>query len=283
MGKIIGIDLGTTNSVVAVMEGSEPTVIANREGNRITPSVVAFTKDGERLVGQIARRQAVTNPGQNGLFDQNASWDAASTKSPKKAAWCPTRCRRPATATRASRLTTREFAPPEISAMVLQRLKEAAEELPGRESHRGRHHHPRLLQRQPAAGYQGRWPDRRAGRQAHHQRTHRRGPGIRPRQKKTDETIAVYDFGGGTFDISILDVGDNVVEVKATNGDTHLGGDNFDQRIIDWLVDEFKRDQGIDLERRPHGHAAPQGSRRKGQVRAVLGGRNRDQPAFRHR
>jgi len=248
MGKIIGIDLGTTNSVVAVMEGGEPVVITNREGNRLTPSVVAFTKDGERLVGQIARRQAVTNPEKTVysikrfMGRRYAEVKEEITMVPYKVvaknndAWV--------------RIDDKEYAPPEISALVLQKLKEAAEDYLGEKVTEAVVTVPAYFndsQRQ-ATKDAGRIAGLDVKRIINEPTAAALAYGL---DKKKDETIAVYDFGGGTFDISILEVGDNVVEVKATNGDTHLGGDNFDQRIIDWLVSEFKREQGIDLSRDP--------------------------------
>jgi len=248
MGKIIGIDLGTTNSVVAVMEGGEPVVITNREGNRLTPSVVAFTKDGERLVGQIARRQAVTNPEKTVysikrfMRRRYAEVQDEITMVPYKVVakngdvWI--------------RIDDKEYAPPEVSALVLQKLKEAAEDYLGEKITEAVITVPAYFndsQRQ-ATKDAGRIAGLDVKRIINEPTAAALAYGL---DKKKDETIAVYDFGGGTFDISILEVGDNVVEVKATNGDTHLGGDNFDQRIIDWLVSEFKREQGIDLSRDP--------------------------------
>jgi molecular chaperone DnaK len=248
MGKIIGIDLGTTNSVVAVMEGGEPVVITNREGNRLTPSVVAFTKDGERLVGQIARRQAVTNPEKTvysikrfmgrryAEVKEEISMVPYKVVSKNSDAWV--------------RIDDKEYAPPEISALVLQKLKEAAEDYLGEKVTEAVITVPAYFndsQRQ-ATKDAGRIAGLDVKRIINEPTAAALAYGL---DKKKDETIAVYDFGGGTFDISILEVGDNVVEVKATNGDTHLGGDNFDQRVIDWLVSEFKREQGIDLSRDP--------------------------------
>ena len=245
MGKIIGIDLGTTNSVVAVMEGSEPTVIANREGNRITPSVVAFTKDGERLVGQIARRQAVTNP-KNTVYSIKRFMGRRFNEVSEESGMVPYQVQASGNGDARVKIDEREFAPPEISAMVLQKLKEAAEDYLGETVTEAVITTPAYFndsQRQ-ATKDAGQIAGLDVKRIINEPTAAALAYGL---DKKTDETIAVYDFGGGTFDISILDVGDNVVEVKATNGDTHLGGDNFDQRIMDWLVDEFKRDQGIDL------------------------------------
>ena len=245
MGKIIGIDLGTTNSVVAVMEGSEPTVIANREGNRITPSVVAFTKDGERLVGQIARRQAVTNP-KNTVYSIKRFMGRRFNEVTEESGMVPYQVQATSNGDARVKIDDKEFAPPEISAMVLQKLKEAAEDYLGEKVTEAVITTPAYFndsQRQ-ATKDAGQIAGLDVKRIINEPTAAAIAYGL---DKKTDETIAVYDFGGGTFDISILDVGDNVVEVKATNGDTHLGGDNFDQRIIDWLVDEFKRDQGINL------------------------------------
>ncbi|HEY5866352.1 MAG TPA: molecular chaperone DnaK, partial [Candidatus Tectomicrobia bacterium] len=248
MGKIIGIDLGTTNSVVAVMEGGEPVVITNREGNRLTPSVVAFTREGERLVGQIARRQAVTNPEKTvysikrfmgrrfAEVKEEISMVPYKVVAKNNDAWV--------------RIDDKEYAPPEISALVLQKLKEAAEDYLGEKVTEAVITVPAYFndsQRQ-ATKDAGRIAGLDVKRIINEPTAAALAYGL---DKKTDETIVVYDFGGGTFDISILEVGDNVVEVKATNGDTHLGGDNFDQRIIDWLVSEFKREQGIDLSRDP--------------------------------
>ena len=249
MGKIIGIDLGTTNSVVAVMEGGEPTVIASAEGGRTMPSVVAFTKTGERLVGQLAKRQAVTNPG-NTVFSikrfMGRRFDDPETKHSRELV--PYTVDKDAKQRRHRRQAGRRQV---VLAARDQRDGPAEAEdrrggIPRREGDRGRHHGPGLLRRHAAPGDQGRRPDRRPRRQANHQRADGVGPRLRPRQE-TDEKIAVYDLGGGTFDISILELGEGVFEVKATNGDTHLGGDDFDQRIIDWLLAEFKKDQGIDL------------------------------------
>ena len=251
MGKIIGIDLGTTNSVVAVMEGSEPTVIANREGNRITPSVVAFTKDGERLVGQIAHRQAVTNP-EKTVYSIKRFMGRRLNEVTEESGMVPYKVQATSNGDVRVKIDDKEFAPPEISAMVLQKLKEAAEDYLGEKVTEAVITTPAYFndsQRQ-ATKDAGQIAGLDVKRIINEPTAAALAYGL---DKKTDETIAVYDFGGGTFDISILDVGDNVVEVKATNGDTHLGGDNFDQRIIDWLVDEFKRDQGIDLSGDPMG------------------------------
>jgi molecular chaperone DnaK len=248
MGKIIGIDLGTTNSVVAVMEGGEPVVITNREGNRLTPSVVAFTKDGERLVGQIARRQAVTNP-EKTVYSIKRFMGRRYAEVKEEIAMVPYKVVAKNNDAWV-RIDDKEYAPPEISALVLQKLKEAAEDYLGEKVSEAVITVPAYFndsQRQ-ATKDAGRIAGLDVKRIINEPTAAALAYGL---DKKKDETIAVYDFGGGTFDISILEVGDNVVEVKATNGDTHLGGDNFDQRIIDWLVSEFKREQGIDLSRDP--------------------------------
>ncbi len=248
MGKIIGIDLGTTNSVVAVMEGGEPVVITNREGNRLTPSVVAFTKDGERLVGQIARRQAVTNP-EKTVYSIKRFMGRRYNEVREEIAMVPYKVVQK-NGDAWVRVDDKEFAPPEISALVLQKLKEAAEDYLGEKVTEAVITVPAYFNdsQRTATRDAGRIAGLDVKRIINEPTAAALAYGL---DKKKDETIAVYDFGGGTFDISILEVGDNVVEVKATNGDTHLGGDNFDQRIIDWLVSEFKREQGIDLSRDP--------------------------------
>jgi molecular chaperone DnaK len=246
-GKVIGIDLGTTNSAVAVMEAGEPTVVVNQEGARTTPSVVAFTKDGERLVGQIAKRQAITNP-ENTIFSikrfMGRKYDEVAeeikkvpykvVKAPNGDAWVEVR--------------GKTYSPPEISAQILRKLKEAAE------SHLGEKVSDAVItvpayfndaQRQ-ATKDAGKIAGLNVMRIINEPTAAALAYGL---DKKKDETIAVYDFGGGTFDISVLEVGDGVVEVKATNGDTHLGGDDLDQRVIDWIAAEFKKAEGVDLTR----------------------------------
>jgi len=243
--KVIGIDLGTTNSVVAVMEGGQPAVIVNQEGARLTPSVVGLTKDGERLVGQVAKRQAVTNP-ENTIFSikrfMGRKFDevqSESTRVPYKVmradngdAWVEAR--------------GRKYSPPEISAIVLQKLKQAAEDYLGEKVTDAVITVPAYFndaQRQ-ATKDAGRIAGLNVLRIINEPTAAALAYGL---DKKKDETIAVYDFGGGTFDISVLEVGEGVVEVKATNGDTHLGGDDLDDRVIEWLVSEFKKTEGIDL------------------------------------
>jgi len=248
-GKIIGIDLGTTNSVVAVMEGGQPTVIANDEGGRTTPSVVGFTDDGERLVGAIARRQAVTNP-KGTVYSIKRFMGRRLPEVPEEIKLVPYEVVPGKEGTAAVKIGDRTYAPPEISAMVLQKLKAAAEAYLGGEVTDAVITVPAYFndaQRQ-ATKDAGSIAGLNVRRIINEPTAAALAYGL---DKKKDEKIAVYDFGGGTFDISILEVGENVVEVKATNGDTHLGGDNLDHRIIDWLIAEFKKDQGIDLAKDP--------------------------------
>ena len=248
MSKIIGIDLGTTNSVVAVMEGGEPTVITNAEGSRLTPSVVAFTKSGERLVGQVAKRQAVTNP-ENTIFSIKRFMGRKYDEVSEELKMVPYEVDREGdrvVVTERSSGKPERLAPPQISAMVLQKLKQAAEDYLGQPVTRAVITVPAYFndaQRQ-ATKDAGQIAGLEVMRIVNEPTAAALAYGL---DKKKDETIAVYDFGGGTFDISILEVGEGVVEVKSTNGDTHLGGDNLDQRIIDWIVDEFRKAEGIDL------------------------------------
>src|SRR5881628_1938543 len=245
MSKIIGIDLGTTNSVVAVMEGGEPVVITNPEGGRLTPSVVAFTKTGERLVGQVAKRQAVTNP-ENTVFSIKRFMGRRFDEVSEEMKMVPYRVVRASNGDVRIEANGKEYPPPEISAMVLQKLKQAAEEYLGQPVTNAVITVPAYFndaQRQ-ATKDAGQIAGLEVMRIVNEPTAAALAYGL---DKKKDETIAVYDFGGGTFDISILEVGEGVVEVKATNGDTHLGGDNLDQRIIDWIIGEFRKDQGIDL------------------------------------
>ena len=245
MGKIIGIDLGTTNSVVAVIEGGEPLVIANQEGSRTTPSVVAFTKTGEQLAGQVAKRQAITNP-ENTVYSIKRFMGRRHEEVTEEMKMVPYKVVRGANSDARVVAGGKEWTPPEISAMVLRKLKEAAE------AHLGEKVADAVItvpayfndaQRQ-ATKDAGQIAGLNVKRIINEPTAAALAYGL---DKKKDETIAVYDFGGGTFDISILEVGEGVVEVKSTNGDTHLGGDNIDQAIIDWIVEEFRRDQGIDL------------------------------------
>src|SRR5262244_2414025 len=249
MSKIIGIDLGTTNSVVAVMEGGEPVVITNPEGSRLTPSVVAFTKAGERLVGQVAKRQAVTNP-ENTVFSIKRFMGRKYDEVSEEMKMVPYRVVRAANGDARVSAGGKEYSPPEISAMILQKLKQAAEEYLGQSVSKAVITVPAYFndaQRQ-ATKDAGQIAGLEVMRIVNEPTAAALAYGL---DKKKDETIAVYDFGGGTFDISILEVGEGVVEVKSTNGDTHLGGDNIDQRIIDWINAEFKKDQGVDLSKDP--------------------------------
>jgi molecular chaperone DnaK len=245
MSKIIGIDLGTTNSVVAVMEGGEPVVIANQEGGRTTPSVVAFAKSNERLAGQVAKRQAVTNA-ENTVYSIKRFMGRRYDEVNEEMKMVPYKVTRSTNGDARVEISGKEYSPPEISAMILQKLKSAAEDYLGQKVEKAVITVPAYFndaQRQ-ATKDAGRIAGLEVLRIINEPTAAALAYGL---DKKKDETIAVYDFGGGTFDISILEVGEGVVEVKATNGDTHLGGDNLDQRIIDWIIDEFKKDQGIDL------------------------------------
>ena len=245
MSKIIGIDLGTTNSVVAVMEGGESTVITNPEGSRLTPSVVAFTKTGERLVGQVAKRQAVTNP-ENTIFSIKRFMGRKFDEVNEEMKMVPYRVVRAQNGDVRIAAADKEYSPPEISAMILQKLRQAAEEYIGQPVTKAVITVPAYFndaQRQ-ATKDAGQIAGLEVMRIVNEPTAAALAYGL---DKKKDETIAVYDFGGGTFDISILEVGEGVVEVKSTNGDTHLGGDNLDQKIMDWITGEFKKSEGIDL------------------------------------
>src|SRR4051812_1673261 len=245
MGKIIGIDLGTTNSVVAVMEGGQPTVIPNQEGNRTTPSVVAFTKSGERLVGQVAKRQAITNP-ENTIFSIKRFMGRRYEEVSEEMKMVPYKVVRGDNGDARVEILGKKYSPPEISAMILTKLKEAAEAYLGEKVTDAVITVPAYFndaQRQ-ATKDAGRIAGLDVKRIINEPTAAALAYGL---DKKKNETIAVYDFGGGTFDISILEVGEGIVEVKSTNGDTHLGGDNIDQRIMDWIIAEFRKEQGIDL------------------------------------
>jgi molecular chaperone DnaK len=244
MGKIIGIDLGTTNSVVAVMEGGVAKVLVNEEGARTTPSVVAFTKDGEKLVGQIAKRQAVTNP-ENTIYSAKRFIGRRPEEVQNELKYVPYKVTKKGNDA-AFDIRGKAVTPEEISAMVLGKLKKVAEDYLGQEVKEAVITVPAYFndaQRQ-ATKDAGRIAGLDVKRIINEPTAAALAYGL---DKKKDEKIVIYDFGGGTFDISVLEVGDNVVEVKATNGDTHLGGDNFDERILKWMIDEFKRDQGMDL------------------------------------
>jgi molecular chaperone DnaK len=244
-GKVIGIDLGTTNSVVSVMEGGQPVVIVNQEGSRTTPSVVGIAKDGERLVGQVAKRQAVTNP-ENTVFSIKRFMGRKFDESPAENARVPYKMVRASNGDAWVEARGKKYSPPEISAMVLQKLKQAAEDYLGEKVTDAVITVPAYFndaQRQ-ATKDAGKIAGLNVLRIINEPTAAALAYGL---DKKKDETIAVYDFGGGTFDISVLEVGEGVVEVKATNGDTHLGGDDLDDRIIQWLTSEFKQSEGIDL------------------------------------
>lgn len=244
MSKVIGIDLGTTNSVVAIMEGSEPVVITNSEGGRTTPSVVGFTKDGNRLVGQVAKRQAVTNP-ENTVYSIKRFMGRRYNEVSSELKQVPYIVTQAGNDVRV-KAGDKDWSPPEISAMVLQKLKQSAEDYLGQKVSQAVITVPAYFndaQRQ-ATKDAGRIAGLEVLRIVNEPTAAALAYGL---DKKKDETIAVFDFGGGTFDISILEVGEGVVEVKSTNGDTHLGGDDVDERLIEWITEEFKKDQGIDL------------------------------------
>src|ERR1700727_840531 len=244
MGKIIGIDLGTTNSVVAVMEGGEPKVIANEEGGRTPPSVVGFTKSGERLVGQVAKRQAITNP-ENTVYSIKRFMGRRYDEVNEEMKMVPYKVVQSGDHV-AVVAQGKQYTPPQISAMILQKLKKAAEDYLGEKVTEAVITVPAYFndaQRQ-ATKDAGKIAGLDVKRIINEPTAAALAYGL---DKKTNETIAVYDFGGGTFDSSVLEVGEGVIEVKSTNGDTHLGGDNLDQRIVDWLIDEFKKDEQLDL------------------------------------
>jgi molecular chaperone DnaK len=247
--KIIGIDLGTTNSVVAVMEGGDPVVIPNAEGGRTTPSVVAFTKDGERLVGQVAKRQAITNPKQT-VFSIKRFMGRRVNEITEESKRVPYPVVEGANGLASVEIQGKKYTPPEISAMILQKMKQTAEDYLGYTVDKAVITVPAYFndaQRQ-ATKDAGKIAGLEVMRIINEPTAAALAYGL---EKKKDEKVAVFDLGGGTYDISILELAEGVFEVKSTNGDTHLGGDDFDQRIIDWLVAEFKRDQGIDLSKDP--------------------------------
>jgi molecular chaperone DnaK len=245
MAKVIGIDLGTTNSVVAVMEGGNPTVIPNQEGSRLTPSVVAFTKEGEILVGQVAKRQAITNP-ENTVFSIKRFMGRRAEETLQEQKLVPYKVVKAGTGDARVEIRGKQYSPPEISAMILRKLKEAAEAYLGEKVTQAVITVPAYFndsQRQ-ATKDAGKIAGLEVLRIINEPTAAALAYGL---DKKKDETIAVYDLGGGTFDISVLEIGEGVFEVKATNGDTHLGGDDFDQRVMDWIAEEFKKEHGIDL------------------------------------
>ncbi len=245
MAKVIGIDLGTTNSVVAVVEGGNPSVITNQEGSRLTPSVVGFTKDGETLVGQVAKRQAITNP-ENTVFSIKRFMGRRHDEVLQETKLVPYKVVKASNGDARVEVRGKQFSPPEISAMILRKLKEAAEAYLGEKVAQAVITVPAYFndsQRQ-ATKDAGKIAGLEVLRIINEPTAAALAYGL---DKKKDETIAVYDLGGGTFDISILEIGEGVFEVKATNGDTHLGGDDFDQQVMDWIADEFKKDNGVDL------------------------------------
>jgi len=249
MGKIIGIDLGTTNSCVAVMEGGNPVVIQNAEGSRTTPSVVGFIKTGERLVGQVAKRQAITNP-ENTVFSIKRFMGRKYREVGTEIKTVPFKVIEGPNGDARVKIQSKEYSPPEISAMILQKMKQTAEDYLGHKVTEAVITVPAYFndsQRQ-ATKDAGRIAGLEVKRIINEPTAASLAYGL---DKKKDEKIAVYDLGGGTFDISILELGDGVFEVKSTNGDTHLGGDDFDKRIIDWIVSEFKKQEGIDLSKDP--------------------------------
>jgi molecular chaperone DnaK len=247
MPKVIGIDLGTTNSVVSVVEGGNPTVIANQEGSRLTPSVVGFTKDGEILVGQVAKRQAITNP-ENTVFSIKRFMGRRYDEVLQEIKLVPYKVVKASNGDARVEVRGKQYSPPEISAMILRKLKEAAEAYLGEKVAQAVITVPAYFndaQRQ-ATKDAGKIAGLEVLRIINEPTAAALAYGL---DKKKDETISVYDLGGGTFDISILEIGEGVFEVKATNGDTHLGGDDFDQRVMDWIAEEFKKEHGIDLRR----------------------------------
>jgi molecular chaperone DnaK len=245
MAKVIGIDLGTTNSVVAVVEGGDPAVIANQEGSRLTPSVVAYTKEGETLVGQVAKRQAITNP-DNTVFSIKRFMGRRYEEVMQEIKLVPYKVVKAQNGDARIEIRGKVYSPPEISALVLRKLKEAAEAYLGEKVIQAVITVPAYFndsQRQ-ATKDAGAIAGLEVLRIVNEPTAAALAYGL---DKKKDETVVVYDLGGGTFDISILEIGEGVVEVKATNGDTHLGGDDFDQKVMDWIAEEFKRENGIDL------------------------------------
>ena len=280
MGKIIGIDLGTTNSVVAIMEGGDPSVIVNQEGSRLTPSVVAYTKDGEVLVGQVAKRQAVTNP-ENTVFSIKRFMGRRYDEVGEETRLVPYKVVKGPHDDARVELIGKSYPAPEISAKILGKLKDAAEAYLGQKVTDAVITVPAYFndaQRQ-ATKDAGTIAGLNVRRIINEPTAAALAYGL---DKKKDEVIAVFDFGGGTFDISILEVGDNVVEVKSTNGDTHLGGDNIDQKIIEWIIDEFKKENGIDLSKDKMALQRLKEASEKAKVELLCLG-DRDQPSLHHR
>jgi molecular chaperone DnaK len=249
MAKVLGIDLGTTNSCMAIMEGGQPVVIPNSDGSRTTPSIVAFTKSGERLVGQAAKRQAVTNP-TNTVFSIKRFMGRKFDEVTREISLVPYQVVRAKNGDAHVKIGDRTYSPPEISSMILQKLKTDAEAYLGEKITQAVITTPAYFndsQRQ-ATKDAGKIAGLEVLRIINEPTAASLAYGL---EKKKDEKIAVYDLGGGTFDISVLEIGDGVFEVKATNGDTHLGGDDYDQAVITWLVNEFKKENGIDLSKDP--------------------------------
>ena len=282
MAKTIGIDLGTTNSCMAVLEGGEPTVIPNAEGGRTTPSVVAFANDGQRLVGAPAKRQQVTNP-QNTIFSikrfMGRKWDEVS----EEMTIVPYEVVKGENGDARVQAQSKEYAPPEISAMILQKLKADAEAYLGEPVTDAVVTVPAYFNnaQREATKDAGKIAGLNVLRIINEPTAAALAYGL---DKETaDHTILVFDLGGGTFDVSVLELGEGVFEVKATNGDNHLGGDNFDKAVVDWMVGEFKKDQGIDLCAGQDGPAAALRGGREGEDRALLDDDDADQPAVRHR
>ena len=281
MGKTIGIDLGTTNSCMAVLEGGDPTVIENSEGGRTTPSVVAFTQGGERLVGTVAKRQAVTNP-QNTIFSIKRFMGRKEAEVREEESIVPYKVVSGPGGDVRVEAGGKQYSPPEISAMILQKLKADAEAYLGETVDSAVITVPAYFnddQRQ-ATKDAGKIAGLEVKRIINEPTAASLAYGL---DKESDQTILVFDLGGGTFDVSVLEIGDGVFEVKATAGDNHLGGDNFDKAIVDWLVTEFKKSQGDRPERRPDGAAASLRGGREGEDRAVDDAGDADQPAVHHR
>src|SRR5881396_2069197 len=245
MAKVIGIDLGTTNSVVAVVEGGNPTVIANQEGSRLTPSVAGFTKDGEILVGQVAKRQAITNP-ENTVFSIKRFMGRRYEEVLQELKVVPYKVIKASNGDARVEVRGKQYSPPEISAMILRKLKEAAEAYLGEKITQAVITVPAYFNdsQRTATKNAGAIAGLEVLRIINEPTAASLAYGL---DKKHNETILVYDLGGGTFDVSLLDVGEGVFEVKATDGDTQLGGDDFDQRIVNYIAEEFKKQQGIDL------------------------------------
>ena len=280
MAKAVGIDLGTTNSVVSTMEGGEAVVIPNSEGGRTTPSVVAFTKSGERLVGTLARRQAAVNP-ESTIYSIKRFMGRRYPEVESERKIVPYKVVAGKDERVEIEVQGERYTPEQVSAMILQKLKADAEAYLGQPVKDAVVTVPAYFndaQRQ-ATKNAGEIAGLNVVRIINEPTAAALAYGL---DKKTNEKILVFDLGGGTFDVSILEVGEGVFEVKSTNGDTHLGGDDYDRRVVDWIADEFKKDQGIDLRARPPGAAAAHRGRREGQDRAQLAPRDRHQPALHH-